>query len=62
MKYLSHSSYIIGLSEDQLKAKTDTFGHSLIRAFKNKLDADISISSNQGTLVGFKIRNYKKVS
>ncbi len=52
----------IGLSEDQLKAKTDTFGHSLIRAFKNKLNAEISISSDEGTLVALKIKNYKKVS
>lgn len=52
----------IGLTESQLSAKTETFGHSLIRAFKSKLDAEIVISSNKGTQVSLTIKNYKKVS
>ena len=52
----------IGLTENQLTAKTETFGHSLIRAFKSKLDAEIIISSKNGTHVSLIIKNYKKVS
>ena len=58
---LSVSDNGIGLSENQLKTKTETFGHSLIRAFKTKLDADISIKSERGTLIELKIKNYKKI-
>lgn len=59
---LSLSDDGIGLNEAQLRSSTDTFGHSLIRAFKSKLDAQISISSDLGTQVTLKIKNYKKVS
>ncbi len=49
----------IGLNSDQLKVKEETFGHSLIRAFRDKLDADVNISSNNGTQVELIIRSYK---
>jgi len=52
----------IGLNSEQLKSKSETFGHSLIRAFKNKLDADIEISGIDGTKVELLIRNYKKLA
>ncbi len=58
---LSISDDGIGLNPDQLQTKTETFGHSLIRAFKTKLDADISIQSEGGTRIELKIRNYKKI-
>lgn len=51
----------IGLNTEQLKTKRDSFGHTLIRAFKNKLDAEIDISANNGTIVELKIGKYKKV-
>ncbi len=51
----------IGLNEAQLQSKTETFGHSLIRAFKNKLKADIDISGSDGTKVTLRIGNYKKI-
>ena len=59
---LSISDDGIGLNEKQLQSKTETFGHSLIRAFKNKLDADITISSDRGTKVELHIKNFKKVA
>ena len=51
----------IGLTENQLTTKTETFGHSLIRAFRSKLDAEIIISSENGTQVSLIVKNYKKV-
>jgi len=51
----------VGLNEDQLRIKKDSFGHTLIRAFKNKLNADIDIKSKDGTIVSLTIGNYKKV-
>ena len=35
----------IGLDNDQLKTKEDSYGHSLIRAFKDKLDAEIKVET-----------------
>lgn len=51
----------IGLDAEQLKTKTDSFGHSLIRAFKKKLDAEIKISGTPGTSVTIEIKNFKKI-
>ena len=59
--YLQVSDNGIGLDEVQLKSKQDSFGHTLIRAFRNKLNAEIDISTNEGTIVSLKIANYKKV-
>ena len=49
----------IGLDPDQLKLKEENFGHSLIRAFRNKLDATININGDNGTEVTIIMNNYK---
>lgn len=49
----------IGLTSDQLSIKEDSFGHSLIRAFKDKLEADIAIDIKNGTAITLDIKNYK---
>jgi len=59
--YLKVADNGIGLDEKQLKVKQDSFGHTLIRAFRSKLDAEIDISANRGTIVSLKIAKYKKV-
>jgi len=51
----------IGLVTDQLQSKRDGFGHSLIRAFKDKLEADIEIISNGGTMIRLNINSYKSI-
>ena len=51
----------VGMKEDQVDANSDSFGHTLIRAFKSKLDAKIDIQSKEGTVVKLIINNYKKV-
>lgn len=52
----------IGLSEDVLVKKVDSFGHSLIRAFRKKLDAELNIRNQNGTTVELAINNYKKIA
>ena len=49
----------IGLDPQQLKLKEESFGHSLIRAFRNKLDATININGDNGTEVTIIMNNYK---
>jgi len=51
----------IGLDASQLSKKEESFGHSLIRAFRKKLDAKVSIKSIDGTEVKLTIRNYKLI-
>jgi len=51
----------VGLDESQLQSKTESFGHSLIRAFRAKLDAEIDIAGTGGTRVELIIKNYKKI-
>lgn len=51
----------VGLNQEQLQVKTESFGHTLIKAFKNKLEADINIFGDDGTKVSMEIRNYKKI-
>lgn len=51
----------IGLKQIQRETQEKSFGHSLIRAFKTKLDADIDISSLEGTSVSISIKKYKKL-
>ena len=60
--YLQVTDDGIGLDKNQTENEKDSFGHALIRAFKNKLDADIDIKSEEGTMISLKIINYKKVS
>ncbi len=52
----------IGLTEAVLTKKQDSFGHSLIRAFRKKLDAELSIRNQDGTVVELIIKDYKKVA
>lgn len=52
----------VGLPEEQLNNKQEGFGHKLIEAFKNKLEADIRIESTDGTHVELLIKNFKKLS
>ncbi len=51
----------IGLDVNELTKKKDSFGHSLIRAFKNKLGAVIKIDSKQGTSIVLSISKFKEV-
>jgi len=57
--FLSISDDGIGLDPDQLRHKEESFGHSLIRAFRKKLDATIDIDGANGTEVAIKINNYE---
>ncbi len=52
----------IGLDEEQLQAKSDSFGHSLIRAFKNKLKAEVRVDGTDGTSIQVEIKEFKKVN
>jgi len=51
----------IGLSQDVLQKKTETFGHSLIRAFRKKLDAEIDIINDNGTKVTLRIKKFNNL-
>ena len=42
--------------------KSKSFGNRLIKAFGQKLKADLIIKSENGTVVNMKIKNYKKAS
>lgn len=42
--------------------KSKSFGNRLIKAFGQKLKADLIIKSENGTIVNMKIKNYKKAS
>ena len=48
----------VGLVEEDLKVKTDSFGHKLIRAFKQKLNADVHIVGEKGTRITVAIKDY----
>lgn len=52
----------IGLDIDELAEKKESFGHSLIRAFRNKLGAEINIESNPGTLITLTISKFKEIA
>ena len=52
----------IGLDSAQLKTKVDGYGHSLIRAFRDKLDAEIKVHSIDGTRVELIIKSYKTIA
>jgi len=51
----------VGLSDHQSKMGYSGFGHSLIKAFKHKLDCDVNIESDEGTSVTLVIKTYKIV-
>ncbi len=48
----------IGMSEDHFLS-SDSFGNKMIKAFKQKLNADIKIINDKGTTVSMSIKNYK---
>jgi two-component sensor histidine kinase len=49
----------VGINE-QWKEENDSFGYQLIHAFKEKLEADLDVSSIAGTAVTLSIRDYQK--
>jgi two-component sensor histidine kinase len=51
----------VGFPKAQLGDSHEGFGHSLIGAFKQKLDADIQFINNGGARVELLIRNYLKI-
>lgn len=52
----------IGIDQSQLELNENSFGHSLIKAFKNKLKAEIVIDGSNGTKIDLLIHNYKKLT
>jgi len=40
----------------------ESFGYTLIDSFKDKLNADLSVDSENGTKISMKIKNYKKIA
>lgn len=48
----------IGITENQFW-NSDSFGNKMIKAFKQKLNADITVRNRQGTEVCMTIKNYK---
>lgn len=52
----------IGLPNEQVENKQDGFGHKLIKAFRNKLDADIIVENRDGAFVELFIKKYKKLA
>ena len=58
---LSVSDDGIGLEDNDLQAKKDSFGHQLIRTFRQKLDADIEIHGIDGTSILFLIGDYNVI-
>lgn len=49
----------VGLDDEKLENKKDSFGHRLIRAFRQKLDAEVNIENDKGTKITIDINNYK---
>ncbi len=50
----------VGLDQERIN-QGDSFGHSLIQAFQDKLEADLHISGADGTTVRLLISKYQKV-
>ncbi|MDA8692777.1 ATP-binding protein [Saprospiraceae bacterium] len=57
---LSVSDDGVGMSKELEKERVRAFGHKIIKAFKAKLGAEISISGADGTKVELVITKYKK--
>lgn len=51
----------VGL-QDNAESLESSFGYKLIRAFKNKLEAELHVESEEGLKVMLRIKNYKLVS
>lgn len=52
----------VGLKNEQMENKKGGFGHKLIKAFRNKLDANIILENRGGTYVELTIKKYKRIS
>lgn len=50
-----------GIGYNQENGSEDTFGHSLIDSFKDKLEAELLIESDKGTSVTLSIKSYSTV-
>lgn len=51
----------VGMSKEHFLS-SDSFGNKMIKAFKQKLDADIIVENKQGTKVSIHIKNYKLIA
>jgi len=51
----------IGVSDPDYILEGDSFGYSLINAFANKLDAEVTIRNNGGTEIKLSIKDYKLI-
>lgn len=51
----------IGMSKEQF-FNSDSFGNKMIKAFKQKLNAEFFVESDQGTSVSIHIKNYKVIA
>ncbi len=49
----------IGMKSDDPLVDSDSFGYHLIKVFQRKLNADLNISTSNGTSISILIRNYK---
>ena len=49
----------IGFDASSIKEDSNSFGYKIIQAFKDKLDAELTIESDNGTTVFFTIGEYK---
>jgi two-component sensor histidine kinase/Tfp pilus assembly protein PilF len=61
MLNLTVSDNGVGFNTDKSDKSEKSFGHTLIRAFKTKLDANVSIVSKDGTTVKMTIKKYAKL-
>ena len=52
----------IGIADAETLSGSESFGYTLINSFKRKLEADLSINSENGTKVTMTIKKYKKVA
>lgn len=59
---LSVSDNGSGFDESQPTSGSGSFGYSLIRAFRDKLEADMHIDTSSGTAVYLNIKHYKVIS
>ena len=51
----------VGIPNEQLENKQGGFGHKLIKAFRNKLDAEIIVENQGGAYIELFIKKYKKL-
>ncbi|MFK7809575.1 MAG: histidine kinase dimerization/phosphoacceptor domain -containing protein [Saprospiraceae bacterium] len=51
----------VGMKEIAADTNKDSFGYKMIRAFKNKLEAELEVTSQNGTQIELLIKDWKKV-